>query len=212
MVTANPKVSKVGLTPKNELELFLPSARLTPDSNSGASRNLARPKRILFEGALYHITSRGNERRKIVQSDSDRRLFTRTLGDTVEEHGLILHAWVLMDNHYHLLLETPSPNLSTAMKYLNGVYTQKFNFIHRRVGHLFQGRFKSILVDKSNYLLELCRYIVLNPVRAGMVDHPRKWVWSSYGSMAGLAQVPAWLETKWLLSQFGKGGRESQKK
>ena len=108
----------------------------------------------------------------------------------------------LMDNHMHLLIETPQPNLSRGMRQLNGVYTQRFNRRHRKVGHLFQGRFKAILVEKEGYLLELARYIVLNPVRAKMVKTPNRYPWSSYCAMVGLAPVPPALATDWILNQF----------
>jgi hypothetical protein len=109
-----------------------------------------------------------------------------------------------MDDHYHLLLETPQANLSRAIRHLNGVYTQRFNRCHTRVGHLFQGRFTSILVEKETYLLELCRYLVLNPIRAGVVVHPGEWPWSSYRATVGETATPAWLTVDWLLGQFGK--------
>jgi hypothetical protein len=108
-----------------------------------------------------------------------------------------------MDNHYHLLLETPQPNLSLGMRQLNGRYTQAYNRRHARVGHLFQGRFTAILVEKEAHLLELCRYVVLNPVRANRVPHPRQWAWSSYRATVGETSAPAWLTTDWVLGQFG---------
>ena len=107
-----------------------------------------------------------------------------------------------MTNHYHIVVETIEGNLSQGMRQLNGVYSQYFNHTHRRVGHVFQGRYKGILVDKDNYLLELTRYVVLNPVRARMVNHEKDWPWSSYHSMTGTQCVPDWFETDWLLSQF----------
>ena len=165
---------------------------------------MPRPRRIQYEGAVYHVTSRGNERRKIVQDDSDRRLFVRLLAEMTDRFGLLCHAWVLMDNHYHLLLETPAGNLSAAMKHFNAVYTQKYNRRHERVGHLFQGRFKAIHVEKEAYLKELCRYVVLNPVRAGMVRRPEDWKWSSYRATAGLEKPEPWLPVGWLLGQFGR--------
>ena len=116
-----------------------------------------------------------------------------------------IHAYVLMGNHYHLLLETPEPNLSRGMRQLNGIYTQRFNRRHERVGHLFQGRFQSILVEKEAHLLELIRYVVLNPVRAGIVPRPEQWDWSNYLATAGLAGAPRWLEVEWTLAQFGGG-------
>jgi REP-associated tyrosine transposase len=172
---------------------------------------MPRPKRIHYEGAVYHITSRGNERRKIVMDDADRWQFLRLLGEVIEEEGVVCHAYVLMDNHYHLLLETPSANLSAAMWHLNGIYTQRFNKKHHRTGHLFQGRFKALVVEKDTYLKELCRYVVLNPVRAMMVKGPGDWKWSSYRATAGLEKGEPWLTTDWLLGQFGKSSQQARK-
>ncbi len=149
------------------------------------------------------MTCRGNERREVFRDDSDRERFLGVLGRTVSLFRFRLHAYVLMGNHYHLLVETPEPTLSRGMRQLNGVYTQAFNRAHRRVGHLFQGRFKAILVEKEAHLLELCRYVVLNPVRAGIVRTARGWPWSSYRATAGLVECPEWLETGWTLEQFG---------
>ena len=163
---------------------------------------MARPLRIQFPHAVYHVTSRGNERKAIVRNDTDRDWFVQTLADMVEQYHVICHAWVLMDNHYHLLIETPDANLSRAIRHLNGVYTQAFNRHHHRVGHLFQGRFTAILVDKETYLLELCRYVVLNPVRAGRVNHPRAWRWSSYRATVGEEPIPSWFTVDWLLGQL----------
>jgi len=166
---------------------------------------LARPLRIEYAGAVYHITARGNARQAIYLNDEDRAHFLELLGNCCQRHHWLCHAYCLMDNHYHLLIETQSPTLSKGMKYLNGTYTQKFNRQHDRVGHIFQGRFKAILVEKDTYLLELCRYIVLNPVRARMVRSARDWPWSSYRQTAGLvAGHRDWLSTDWLLGNFGK--------
>ncbi len=165
---------------------------------------MARPLRIEFPGALYHITSRGNARQQTFGDDEDREAFLATLAWVVERFGWRCHAYCLMDNHFHLLIETPQPNLSRGMRQLNGVYTQSFNRRHRKVGHLFQGRFKAIVVDKDNYLLELARYIVLNPVRAKMVKTPDRYPWSSYRPMLGLAPVPPALATDWVLDQFAR--------
>lgn len=173
---------------------------------------MARPLRLTFAGGLYHVTARGNERKAIVRDDTDRARFLDTLAAMVERYRVRCHAWVLMDNHYHLLLETPSPNLSQALRHLNGVYTQAFNRRHRRVGHLFQGRFKAIVVEKDAYLLELCRYVVLNPVRAGVVTTARAYPWSSYRATAGLTEAPAWLTVDWLIEQFGRRKRVAQEK
>jgi len=164
---------------------------------------MARPLRIEFKGAVYHVTSRGNARADIYLSDDDREMFLDVLGHVVERFGWLCHAWCLMTNHYHLMIETPRPNLSRGMRQLNGVYTQKFNRRHGRTGHVFQGRFKSVVVDKDSYLLELSRYIVRNPVAAGMVEDVDSWPWSSFRATAGETPAPDFLEAGWLLSQFG---------
>ncbi len=166
---------------------------------------MARPRRILYENALYHVTSRGNERARIFKNDKDREAFLRILQEGLEEHRVLCHAWVLMDNHYHLVVETPEKNLPVFMAHLNGVYTLNYNKRNHRVGHLFQGRYKAIHVDKDAYLKVLSRYVVLNPVRAEMVDRPEKYKWSNYRATAGFEESPSWLETDWILSQFGKG-------
>ena len=164
---------------------------------------MARPLRIEFPGAVYHVTSRGNARAPIFLGDPDRHLFLDTLGDVVEQHRWLCHAYCLMTNHYHLLLETPEANLSRGMRQLNGLYTQRFNRRHDRVGHIFQGRFKGILVERESHLLELARYVVLNPVRAGMVCAPEDYRWSSLRATLGLARAPAWLALRMLLESFG---------
>ena len=171
---------------------------------------MARQLRLEFEGALYHVTSRGNARNVIFVDDFDRKTFLNLLGREVGQQSWLCYAYCLMDNHYHLLIETPEANLSRGMRRLNGVYTQVFNRRHQRVGHAFQGRYKSILVDKESYLLELCRYIVLNPLRAGMVSHERDWPWSSYRFTAGVNSAPDWLCVRrvWeLLGDGAQGGR-----
>lgn len=163
---------------------------------------MARPLRIEYEGAVYHVTSRGNAGAGIFLDDADRERFLVLLGVVVERFGWICHAYCLMGNHYHLLVETPEPNLSRGMKHLNGVYTQWFNRQHSRAGHLVQGRFKAILVEKEGYLLELARYIALNPVRAKLVQNASDWHWSSFRTTAGLVDPPGFLTTSWILSQF----------
>ena len=164
---------------------------------------MARPLRIEFPGALHHVTSRGNARADIVSGDEDRRLFTDVLGAVVDRFAWLCHAWCLMDNHYHLLLETPDANLSRGMRQLNGVFTQRRNWRHGRVGHVFQGRYKPILVEREPHLLELCRHVVLNPVRVGMVARPREWRWSSYRATAGHSPARAFEHRDWVLRQFG---------
>jgi REP element-mobilizing transposase RayT len=173
---------------------------------------VSRPLRLEHPGAVWHVTSRGNERREVFRDDADRERWVGLLGKAVVLFAWRLHAYVLMSNHYHLLVETPVPSLSKGMRHLNGVYTQAFNRRHERVGHLFQGRFKSILVEKESHLLELLRYVVLNPVRAGLVRGPDEWPWSSYRATAGEAPAPAWLETAWTLAQFGDVGAAARQR
>ena len=165
---------------------------------------MARPLRMEFSGALYHITSRGDRREAIYEDDIDRHRFVEILGEVVERFNWLCHAYCLMSNHYHLVIETPDANLSKGMRQLNGVFTQASNRRHQRSGHLFQGRYKGILVDGDSYLLELTRYVVLNPVRAKMVKQPGDWPWSSYEAMMGEVQSPPWLSTDGLLVQFSK--------
>ena len=163
---------------------------------------MSRPLRLKWAGGLYHVTSRGDGRKTIFLSEQDRKLFLSTLSEVVLDFNWAMHAYCLMDNHYHLLIETLDGHLSKGMRQLNGVYTQRFNRQHGRVGHVFQGRYKAIIVQKESYLLELARYVVLNPVRARMVRSPADWPWSSYRATAGLCDAPLWLTTDGLLSAF----------
>ena len=165
---------------------------------------MARPLRIEYAGAVYHVTSRGDRREAIYLDDVDREKWLEIFGSVCERFNWRCHAWVQMDNHYHLMVETVDGNLSQGMRQLNGVYTQAHNRRHNRVGHVFQGRFKGILVDADSYLLELSRYVVLNPLRARMVKQLRHWKWSSYPAMTGKVRTPDWLETDWILGHFGK--------
>ncbi len=171
---------------------------------------MARPLRIEYPGAVYHITSRGNARAVIYSTDIDRQNFLEVLAATVKKYNWLCHAYCLMDNHYHLIIETPDPNLSLGMRQLNGVYTQTFNRTYQRVGHVFQGRYKSILIEKESYLLELCRYVVLNPVRAGMVSEPDSWKWSSYKSTAYTRSKSNFLTTDWVLGHFSENSSEAR--
>lgn len=165
---------------------------------------MARPLRLEHGGAIWHVTSRGDARQPIFEDDEDRRSFLDILAHVGTMFRWRLYAYVLMGNHFHLLLETPEPNLSRGIRQLNGIYTQRFNRRHGRVGHLFQGRYKGILVERDSHLLELCRYIVLNPVRAGMARSAKDWKWSSYRSTAGLDERPGWLACETTLHHFGK--------
>ncbi|MFK7955464.1 MAG: transposase [Lysobacterales bacterium] len=164
---------------------------------------MARPLRPEYPGALYHITSRGDRREDIFDDDNDRQRFLSLLAAVIDRYGWFCYAFCLMNNHYHLLIQTPEPNLSRGMRQLNGVYTQRYNRIHRKSGHVFQGRFKGLVVDSDAYLLELSRYIVLNPVRAGMIDHPANWPWSSYEPTVKKTLAPHWLAVDLLLANFG---------
>jgi putative transposase len=172
---------------------------------------MSRPLRLDHAGAVWHVTCRGNEKREIFRDAEDRRDLLRVLDHVVGICRWRIHAYVLMGNHYHLLLETPEPNLSCGMRQLNGIYTLHFNRRHGRVGHLFQGRFKSILVEKDAHLLELIRYVVLNPVRAGLVEGPAGWEWSNYKATAALTRPPRWLDVEWTLAQFGGGALASDR-
>ena len=163
---------------------------------------MARPLRLDLPGAFWHITSRGNERKNIFRSDADRRLFLELLGRVSRRYGWIIHTYVLMSNHYHLVFETPRATLSRGMQWLNGVYSQRFNKRHNRVGHLFQGRFQSFLIEADQYLNEVLRYVVLNPVRAGMVARPEDYRWSSYRAIAGYEPSPDWLATGSVLGRI----------
>lgn len=171
---------------------------------------MTRPLRIEYAGALYHITSRGNAQEAIYRNDEDRKEFLTLLSNVNKRYNWYCHAYCLMDNHYHLLIETNSPTLSKGMKYLNGSYTQYFNRVHKRVGHVYQGRFKAILVEKECYLLELSRYIVLNPVRARMVRTAKDWPWSSYRATVGISYAHSCLTTDWILAAFGKYRKRAQ--
>jgi len=164
---------------------------------------MTRPLRIEFPGALYHITSRGNAKQIIFFDEEDFTDFLTVLGQVAKRYHLILHSYCLMPNHYHLLIETPEGNLARGMRQLNGTFTQHSNKRHQRVGHILQGRYKSILIDKENYLLELSRYIVLNPVRANLVSDPKDWPWSAYSQLIGFKKGIPGLSTDWILAQFG---------
>jgi putative transposase len=163
---------------------------------------MTRPLRIEYPGAVYHVTSRGNENKAVFKDDQDRENFLNTLQHVNKRYNWLYHAYCLMTNHYHLLIETPDANLSLGMRQLNGVYTQLFNKRHKRTGHLFQGRFKGILIQKDSHLLEVCRYVVLNPIRAGMVESPEQWKWSSYRATAGKEKTHPGFTRDWILGQF----------
>ncbi len=172
---------------------------------------MARQLRIEFPDAFYHVTARGNERKDIYRDDNDRQRFLGYLETSVLRYKAVIHVYCLMSNHYHLLLSTPQGNLSQIMLHINGGYTAYFNKRHNRAGHLFQGRYKAILVDADPYAGELSRYIHLNPVRAGIANQPEIFRWSSYAAYIGKTTPPNWLTTDWLLRYFGKKTAEAQK-
>lgn len=164
---------------------------------------MSRPLRIEFEGAWYHVMNRGAGRRIVFPSSLYRRLFLDLLGEIHEIFGVQCHAYCLMDNHYHLLLCTPRANLGRAMRHMDGVYTQRHNRRAETDGPLFRGRYKSVLVDKDNYLLQVCRYIHRNPLEAGIVEDLIDYPWSSHPSYLGFSPPPAWLDCHMILSMFG---------
>lgn len=165
---------------------------------------MARPLRLEFESALYHVTSRGDRRGTIYHDDTDREAWLSILGTTCERFNFVIHAYCQMTNHYHLMVETVDAGLHRGMRYLNSTYAQHVNRRHGFVGHVFQGRYKAILCQKETYLLALARYIVLNPVRAAMVALPDEWRWSNYRHVINGNNKPAWLDTDWVLSHFAQ--------
>jgi len=176
---------------------------------------MARPLRVEFAGAVYHVTARGNEKQTIFRDNRDHGRFQRLLEELRSRFRVAIHAYVLMKNHYHLLLETPEANLSKSMHYLNTAYTSYFNVRHSRVGHLLQGRYKAILVEKENYLLMLSRYVHLNPYRAGIAGDLETYAWSSYPGYVNEVKQKDWVDYDWILARFGddlSNARRSYKK
>ena len=171
---------------------------------------MSRPLRIEFPGAFFHVTSRGNARKDIFTCDEDRQQFLFLLSKTIKKFNWLCHSFVLMDNHYHLCIETTDPTFSRGMRHLNGLFTQWHNAQHHSVGHILQGRFKAFLIEEESYLLNVVRYIVLNPVRAGMVSDPAVYQWSSYRALAGLERASDWLTLDNILGRFGKERNEAQ--
>src|SRR5690348_15741607 len=163
---------------------------------------MARALRTDFAGALHHVTSRGNEKRPIFFDDDDRLTFLKFLGEAVRRFGWSLTAYVLMTNHFHHVIQTPEANLSRGMHWLNTTYVCWFNRRHNRSGHLYQGRFKAVLIEKDTYFMEVLRYVALNPVRAGMVPRPEDYRWSSYRATVGLEHAPEWLDVAGAIGSF----------
>lgn len=173
---------------------------------------MARPLRIQYDGAVYHVTSRGNKRSSIFDDVTDRLTFLDILHKVNRRYNFHCHAYCLMSNHYHLLIETPDGNLSKGMRQLNGVYSLGFNKRHKTTGHVLQGRYKAILIQRESHLLEVCRYVVLNPVRAKIVERPETWKWSSYPSTAGFQKSHPCLTREWILGQFAERKKTAEGK
>ena len=172
---------------------------------------MARALRIIYPGACYHVTSRGNERKEIFKSRRDREKFLEYLASATDRYGTVIYAYCLMDNHFHLFLATPAGNLSQIMRHIIGAYTTYFNIKRKRSGHLFQGRYKSVLVESGEYAAELTRYLHLNPVKAGIVGKPEEFQWSSYRSYTGEVSTPEWLKAGFVLSTFGDDDTTARK-
>ena len=172
---------------------------------------MARPLRIQYPGAMYHIISRGNGRMTIYHSEKDWKKFIRFMERVTEKYNWVIHAYCLMGNHYHMLLETPDANMVPGMKQLNQFYSQFYNWKYIRVGSVLQGRYKSWLLEKESKFLDNCRYIVNNPVEAGMVEHPSLWPWSSFRATRGLEKVPPFLEKDFLLGYFSRSRKTAQR-
>jgi putative transposase len=172
---------------------------------------LARQIRIEFPGAFYHVFSRGNQKQPVFLSDDDRFFFLKCLREAYEKFGVIVHAYCLMPNHYHLILETPLGNMSSMMHFLNTTYTVYFNTKHERCGHLLQGRYKSILIEAESYAQKLSKYIHLNPVRSKIVELPEQYAWSSYECYRGTDKPEKWLKTSFILSLFNEYSEEATK-
>lgn len=173
---------------------------------------MSRPLRIQYPGAWYHVMNRGNARQEVFLSQKDYETFLNLLGESVELWKIRIHAFSLLPNHYHLLIETPLGNLSRAMRHIDGVYTQRFNRTWKRDGHLFRGRFRAILVEEDAYLVGLLRYIHLNPVLAGLIKQPQEHPWTSHRNYLGGNKACSWLTTDFLLRYFGRRLSKAKRK
>lgn len=173
---------------------------------------MARPIRLEFAGAIYHVTTHGKVDSSLFLDNEDCEKFLAVLGEAVVRFGWICHAYCLLNNHYHLLIETPEGNLTRGMRQLNGVYTQRFNHRHGCGGNLFQGRYKAVVIERDSYLLEMCRDVVLHPLRGKGVKSLARYPWSSYRATAGEVAAPIWLQRRWILEQFGRSNKVAQRK
>jgi len=173
---------------------------------------MARPLRIEYDGAVYHIISKGNRGDYIFAEDKDKEVFLDILGRSVDRYGICIHVWCIMGNHYHLLISVPNGNLSKAMHFIGSGYGSYLRRSRGFIGHVFAGRYKSLCVEKEGYLLELSRYIHLNPARSGMVKTPEEYQWSSYRQYIGKDNSITWLHKEWLLSEYGATYKTAEKK
>jgi putative transposase len=171
---------------------------------------MPRPLRIQAAGAIYHVMARGNRRQEIYVERGDYERFLTICADVVDRSGWRCHGYCLMPNHYHLVIETPDANLSAGIQRLNGRYAQRFNWWHGLDGHLFQGRFQAVLLERTWHLVELVRYLALNPVRAGLCPRASDWPWSSYRALAGLAPRPPFLSLEPFVDEFGPDPRSAR--
>ena len=173
---------------------------------------MSRPVRIEFPGAIYHITSKGSKGQTIFRDREDRAVFLNILDNVVSRFSWLVHSYVLMDEHFHLVVEVLEANLSKGMRQLNGVYTQHYNRRHHEDGPIFHGRFKSVLFEKNTYLLPVCRHVVLNPVRLGTPSQLNRYRWSSFRATTGTTKTPSFLHTSDLLAGFSKQDKVSRQK
>jgi putative transposase len=175
-----------------------------PDVARRKLDHMPRPPRVAVPHGLYHVTARGNRRQSVFRDDGDRRVFLALVDEVVRRLAWRVHGYCLMQNHYHLVVETPGADLSAGMQRLNGRFAQWFNDRHELDGHLFQGRFHSVLIESDWHLVELSRYLALNPVRAGLCPSPRGWRWSSYRGVLGLDPPATFLDVRRVLNHFGR--------
>ncbi len=171
---------------------------------------MPRPVRVQFPGAIYHLMNRGVRGEHLYTDDEEHEYFLDLLAEACRRYAWLVRTYCLMSNHYHLLLTTPQPTLSLGMQWLNGCYAQWFNWRHRHQGHAFFRRFHSVIIETDAQLADVARYILLNPVRAGLCVHPRDWPWSSYGAMVGRERKPTFLACEWLVGQFGFDPAQAQ--